>query len=530
MTKPSLVSFFLDTAAAQPDRPALWADDAVFSYADLYDAAARVAAALDATVDTAAATPFIGLFCRRSADAYVGLLGVLLSGRAYMPLSPKFPADRNALMMARAEAATVIVDAPCLDDARAMTMLSPRPLTIILPGLPAAAWGTPRPGDRVLGGNDLPAPIAVAALQERAALTRPDDFAYLLFTSGSTGQPKGVAVTHHNVVSYISRALERYQIQPEDRCTQLFELTFDPSIQDMFSCWGGGGCLYCVPDGVTMAPDAFARQHGVTIWYSVPAVAGMMGRLGRLKPGRLPGLRWMLFCGEALPTSLLPALRATAPNAVIENLYGPTETTIIAAIWKDRDDEVVTRSPAAPIGDPVPGLRARVVDEHDADVDEGELLIGGPQVTPGYWRAPELTAERFFDADGARWYRTGDRVARHPVHGLLYLGRMDQQVKIRGFRVEIAEVEKAVREAAGSDLAAVVPWRPAVGNSAMGLVAYVAGANRPATEIRQICAARLPDYMAPRDVRLIAEMPLNPAGKIDRRALAERLSQETGKD
>lgn len=515
----SLAAFFLDAVAAWPERPALWVDGETLTYRGVFDRAGAIAATLDR--DAPDAGTFVALFARRSADAYAGLLGTLLAGRAYLPLSPKFPAERNVHMMERAGTSVLMVDAGCLEDARALSRGTAGPLTILLPGLPASAWGEPRSGDRVIGRDDLAPALSLEAARTTANAQRPDGFAYLLFTSGSTGQPKGVAVTHANVTTYIRSVIERYAPTPNDRFTQLFELTFDPSVQDMFTCWGGGACLYCVPDRTVMAPDAFVVEHGITVWYSVPAIAGMMNQLGRLKPGRLAGLRWMLFCGEALPTSLLPALRAAAPNAILENLYGPTEATIIATIWRDNPAAPPVTMPAAPIGHPVPTMHALVLDEDDRPAAEGELVVGGPQITPGYWRAPDLTAERFFEAEGTRWYRTGDRVAHDPVHGILYFGRMDQQVKLRGFRVELGEIERAVREAAGTDLVAVVPWRRGVGNTAGGVVAYVAGARETPAAIRRACEERLPDYMVPREICELADMPLSASGKIDRRFLEE---------
>lgn len=528
MNTPSLAGFFLDSVAVHPDRSALWADGETLSYRALFGRAAAVAATLNRAMPGGepevgpANGCFVALFARRSADAYAGLLGVLFAGRAYLPLSPKFPAERNAYMMEHAGATVLVVDAGCLEDARKLVCGFPSPLTIVLPGLPSTAWGEARPQDRLIGRDELAAPLTLEDARATARGRQPDDFAYLLFTSGSTGQPKGVAVTHSNVTTYIRSVIARYAPVPEDRFTQLFELTFDPSVQDMFTCWGSGACLYCVPDRTVMAPDGFVVEHGLTVWYSVPAIAGMMNQLGRLKPGRLSSLRWMLFCGEALPTSLLPALRAAAPGAVLENLYGPTEATIIATIWRDEPTLSPVEMPAAPIGHPVPGMSALILGEDGNPAEEGELVVGGPQITPGYWLAPGLTAERFFEANGIRWYRTGDRVRHDPAHGFLYYGRMDQQVKLRGFRVELGEIEKAVREAAGTDLVAVVPWRRGVGNTAGGVVAYVSGARESVEAIRRLCEERLPDYMVPREIRQLTEMPLSASGKIDRRLLEER--------
>src|SRR5262249_24212385 len=245
------------------------------------------------------------------------------------------------------------------------------------------------------------------------------DGAYLLFTSGSTGAPKGVLIRHDNAVAYIGNVLDRYRPSPEDRFTQLFDFSFDLSVHDMFLCWSAGACLYCPPPTALAGLRDFVREHELTFWFSVPSTAAYMSRMKMLRAGAFPSLRMSLFCGEAMPASLASAWRTAAPNSVIENLYGPTEATVAFTVYRLSDGDFGARDdqPIVPIGLPLPGQYAAVIDADGGVVPDGqpgELCLGGSQVADGYWRMPEVTATRFRSPVGlpddapCRWYRTGD--------------------------------------------------------------------------------------------------------------------------
>jgi D-alanine--poly(phosphoribitol) ligase subunit 1 len=452
--------------------------------------------------------------------AYAGVLGALIAGRIYVPLNPNFPVQRNATMLRASGARMVVTDARCLDPARAVvTTLEPAPRLLAFEPL---AGAEPLPG----ATDAFPEPSPHDA----------DHGAYLLFTSGSTGQPKGVLVGHRSVLAYVDALRGLVDVGPGDRCSQSFDLTFDLSAHDLFVTWASGACLCVVPEAAVLSPAKFIRDQMLTHWFSVPSVIGFLSRFNLLRPGSLPSLRCSLFCGEALTESQALAWHGAAPQSSLHNLYGPTEATIAITAHRWRPGEAV--GPTVPIGLPFPGQSVAIVDETLGPTppgEIGELLLSGSQLAHGYWQRPDLTAERFVALPHGhehtnRWYRTGDQVRWDPAVGLVYQGRVDQQLKVRGFRVEASEIEAVVREAGECALAAVVGWPKDRDLGTLGTVAFVCGSTTDAQVILDACRARLPPYMVPGRVVSLDAMPLNVNGKVDYRALEARLASEAAGD
>lgn len=556
---PSLHGSFLASAARWPERPALEVDGESLTYVQLRERAtslaatltegrARLAAAAEAQAkaqpdagaaeDTAGA-PLTAVLMQRSGWGFAGILGALCSGHGYVPMMPSLPIARVNLMLARADTRDVVVDAAGAKYVPEILDAAAHPMVVVCPELAAddarlgdeaqrEAWRAR--GHLILGNGEL-----VTHERHEPTHVDPDDIAYLLFTSGSTGEPKGVMVAHRNIRRFLDVVSERYGLRETDRFSHLFEITFDLSLFDMFAAWHVGGCM-CVPTaGQRLLPSRYVTDAALTVWFSVPSAAVLMKDMKQLSAGAFPGLRVALFCGEALPVPVAAAFAEACPDAVVENIYGPTELTLACTHYRwhagtpeEAENDVV------PIGEPYPGMTALVVDEQLTPVapgETGELIMAGPQRTLGYWRDEAKTAAAFVTPPGKDevYYRTGDRV-RAPADGrpMTFLGRMDSQLKINGYRVELGEIEAALRDAAEVDAAVALGWPPTPGGAG-GVVAFLA----PPTDhgvrdeaILDVLAARLPKYMVPKRIVRLEQFPLNTNGKIDRKALRARLEAE----
>lgn len=520
---------FLRSTERFAEREALSIGDVTLTYRDLDVGARRVAATLDRHAPDGEGR-LTAVFGHRHPTAFTGILAALMRGHGYVPLNPSFPTDRSRSMLTRSRCHAVVVDPTAADRIdELLDGVEPGRVVLLPDADDVSALRERHPDHTFLGAADL-APADACELGEAA----PDDVAYLLFTSGSTGQPKGVMVAHRNVTSFVDYMVERYDVSETDRFSNTFDLTFDLSVFDMFCAWERGACL-CVPTAQQkMFPGKWIKKEALTVWFGVPSSGVLMSRLKMLKPDSYPSLRWVLFCGEALPAEIVERFAEAAPNAVLENLYGPTELTIACTYyrWDPARSPAECEMGVVPIGEPYPGMTVRVAGEDLSELprgEAGELLMTGPQVTPGYWEDPEKTAKAFVIPPGETrtFYRTGDRV-RWPEGGpIVYLGRIDNQIKIQGYRVELGEVEAVLRDVSDAEVAIAVGW-PRTASGADGIVGFVGDPSGDADAILAAARERLPGYMQPSAVHLVEEFPLNPNGKVDRKALLARL--ESGED
>ncbi|GAB3474940.1 amino acid adenylation domain-containing protein [Nocardiopsis coralliicola] len=512
-TPRTLYGWFARSAGRYGDCSALELGDEKLTYRQLQHRAERIAAQLVAA-NGAVPPSRVGLLAERSVFAYAGYLAVLRTGAAVVPLNPKFPVARNAAVAAAAQVDLVATD------------------------IPGAAGSELGESLHVVGPEDLAAPGAGPPAELPPCPATPEDTAYILFTSGSTGAPKGVPVLHRNIGSYLSTLLSRYGIDPSCRMSQTFDLTFDVSVHDMFVAWGGGGTLVVPRRSQLLAPVKFINAARLTHWFSVPSLASFAQRLGTLAPGSMPTLRWSAFGGEPLPQTLARAWQAAAPSSSLENLYGPTEVTVSCAGYRlprAVEDWPETANGTVPIGPVYPSLEFLLVDEHGVPGTSGELCIRGPQRFPGYLdpadndgrfvRLGENGAVHTYTAPAPltdeHWYRTGDRAAVHHG-GLVHLGRLDDQVKVRGYRIELGEIEARLRQQSGVRDATVVAVGGPDGETELeAAVTTAPGADTGA--MYTALSEHLPPYMVPRRITRLAELPLNANGKIDRRALAAAL-------
>jgi amino acid adenylation domain-containing protein len=523
-------SAFLRSCEKFPDRPAIEVTGSQLSYSELGERARRLAATIQANARPGE-VPLTAVFGYRSHTAYAAVLGALMAGHGYVPLNRTFPIDRTRLMLEKSTCRTLVVDKESESQLSELLRDLATPMVILCPDRADVTEVSAKlPAHRVVGANEL-----VEAERWFPPEVPPNAIAYLLFTSGSTGQPKGVMVSHANVLHYVDYVTKRYGFTSNDRVSQTFDLTFDLSAHDMFVAWRSGACVCCPTQKQLIKPEAFVNDSRLTVWFSVPSTAVFMRRLGVLKPGMYPGLRLSLFCGEALTMDVVRQWALAAPNSRVENIYGPTELTIgcTAYRWDNNSSPKECERGIVPIGKPFDGMQALIVDEQLREVEhgtEGELLISGPQLSLGYWQDEKKTREMFVSVPGKTdiYYKTGDRVVRGsgPDKPLLYLGRVDSQVKVLGHRVELAEIEAATREASGLDGVVALGW-PRTESGADGIAVFLEADNFDTTILVRQLERKLPGYMLPRNVRVLNRFPLNTNGKYDRKALQIILEKES---
>jgi amino acid adenylation domain-containing protein len=492
-----LHELFAAQAARTPQRIALRHDRGETSYAELDARAGRLAAALRA----AGVGPEVrvGLCLERSPEAIVAILGILKAGGAYVPLDPAYPAERLALLVA---------------DAAAPVLLTREALRARLP----------ETGARVLLLEELLAAESGAPYATPAGAMSADNLAYVMYTSGSTGRPKGVAVTHRNVVRLV-RNTNYADLGADQVFLQLAPISFDASTLEIWGPLLHGGCL-AVPPSQAPALEELGRlleRFGVTtLWLT----AGLFHQMVEEEPASLRGLRQLLAGGDVLSPAHVERLLAAAPGLTLINGYGPTESTTFACCHPMSSDagEDAGAGASVPIGRPIANTRVYLLDRNARPVPArvpGELWIGGDGLARGYLDRPELTAERFvpdpLGEPGERLYRTGD-LARFRADGAIeFLGRADRQVKIRGFRIEPGEIETAL--AAHPDVARAAVIVRGEGEDKR-LIAYVVAPGSSSEALRTFLRERLPDYMVPSGFVRLDELPLDPNGKVARRALA----------
>ena len=512
---------FLRSAEEFPASAAIDVGGHEVTYSQLAERAKRLAATIQKTA-WLDGVPMTAVFVYRSQTAYSAVLGALMAGHAYVPLNRTFPVERTRLMLQKSMCRSVIVDAGSEGQLVKLLEGMTLPLVIICPDATnVTELSTQFPAHRFVGADQL-----ADANQWRPANVAPDSIAYLLFTSGSTGEPKGVMVSHANVLHYVRCVTGRFGFNSNDRASQTFDLTFDLSAHDMFVTWETGGCVCCPTRKQLIKPDQYINDARLTVWFSVPATAAFMRRLGVLRPDMYPGLRVSLFCGEALPSDTARQWALAAPNSVIENLYGPTELTIACTgyRWDNETSPAECEHGIVPIGQPFEGMDALVVDENLDEVPHGmsgELVATGPQLSPGYWQNEEMTRRTFVQISGkaAKYYRTGDRVLRRATDGVLvYLGRLDNQIKILGHRVELGEIEGVIRQVSGVEGVVALGW-PLTAGGAEAIEVFIETDYSDASALRTELKEKLPVYMLPRHVRILRCFPKNQNGKYDRKAL-----------
>ncbi|HTE14734.1 MAG TPA: amino acid adenylation domain-containing protein [Burkholderiales bacterium] len=507
-----------------PDHLALYADGVNLTYAELVQRAQRFAGALHA--HGIGPKRRVAILGSRSLAAVEAVLGVAWAGAAYVPLGLRWPEVRlqSAIALARPDA--------IIADERGAQLLTPQLLAsvslVVVPRRESIDAAIPASGTRVLALDAL----SDATVLDEPALLSGDELAYIIFTSGTTGVPKGVMATMRSVSAYLNALGSLKALTSADRASQFTELTFDPSVGEIFLPWAVGASLHVVPPVSNVSPARFIRERELTIWGSAPAAIAWMRDTRSLQAGSLPGLRYTSFGGEPLSLAAVRAWQAAAPNSVIDNLYGPTEATVDCVGQRITPGQTPVVTPGRDIlaiGTPHPGTALAVFDANHRLLpagERGELAIAGDQLTLGYLDAPKVTAERFPVIGGKRWYLTGDIAMRDACGMYHHFGRMDNQIKLHGHRVELEEIEAHTREVTSSDQVAAIAW-PMREGVAQGIVCFVVQSAVAVSRVRELLRLRLPAYMVPNAIREVHALPLNANGKLDRHALIALLVSET---
>lgn len=509
----NLAAPFWECAKVHPGSAALVVARREFTYDALAQKIARLAGYLSPRLKQRR----VGVLATRSLEGYVGVLGACMAGATYVPLNQKWPAERLVKLLGLLQLDALIVDRNGIG-LLAPEVMAAAPEIIIGPekaDMPATVDPRIMPLDALIDAP-LVAPVMV----------EPQHEAYIIFTSGTTGLPKGVVISAGSLASYLAQARSWTGLGPEDRVAEAHDLTFDLNVHNLFLTLESGAALHVMSALELSAPQHFIRSHGITAWMSVPTIVNMMRAAGSLKPGLFETIRLSIFCGEPLPGATVEAWAIAAPNSAIENIYGPTECTVV--MLRQTVGEKLPLTPGRgviAIGKPFGDGKIAILGPDLQPVaagEPGEIALGGPQVGIGYFASPEQTADRFRDIDGERWYLTGD-LGMCDAEGIYHhLGRTDNQVKVKGNRIELEEVEAHLRLAADSTVVAVVAW-PFVDGSAAGLVGFVAGSGETAASIQTNMLRSLPRYMVPEVIHLKHALPVNINGKVDRRALRSLL-------
>ncbi len=488
----TILSSFLNQSALHHERNAFYIDEKGFSYGNLRK---RIATLLDVISNMKGET--VAIITNDHLDTYAAIWACWICGKNYVPLNPNSPADLNNRIKSQVALAGIIDSAE------------------------TSHW------------SDATEQNADAMLEQASLFVQDDNqVAYILFTSGSTGVPKGVPITFGNVAAFVDAFYRMgYTVSEQDRVLQMFELTFDLSVMSYLIPQLNGACVYTIPQGRIKFSYIFELldEHQLTIALMVPSM------LNFLRPYfdeiDCPSLRYSLFCGEALHLDILEEWATRVPNARIDNVYGPTENTIFCTYYTyKRGGENPHHNGILTIGTSMVNSVCTVMNEDDkpAAIDEiGELCLSGGQLTPGYLNNAELNQTAFFEYhDGGqttRYYRSGDLCRLSPDGNLMYAGRKDTQVKIQGFRVELSEVEFQAKKAL-SEKTNTVAFTQQNSQGIHEIFLVVECETLDENALKAALKNSLPAYMLPKSIFTLSEFPLNVNGKIDRRIIKQQFS------
>ncbi len=470
----------------------------------------------------------VGIHMSRCINSIVGAFGILKAGATYVPIDPMCPPSRLSYIINKCGIKFLITSREKLTNIeRAFPESSPIENILIMNRL--------TPGSRLPGSTKL---VDWQEIRESAGEDAPctvsigTDLAYILFTSGSTGHPKGVMISHLNSLTFVNSAHEFFRINKDDRLSNICPLHFDMSVFDLFVAFKVGASVVIVPESTAIFPSQLAEfidRNKVSVWNSVPSALSLLANLTNLDDYDFSGLRLILFAGEIFPVKHLRRLRKSIPGARFYNIYGQTEANSSTYYWVEHvpaDDSAIL-----PIGKPLPDFEVFVLNEDKKRVDKpgekGELYVRASSVALGYWGDVERTEACFVKNPlkpdlNERVYKTGDLVQIGPDGNLIFLGRKDHMIKSRGYRIEIGEIETVLCNHPEITTAVVIPIPDElIGNRIAAVIVPSKKGTVGKEDILRYCATRLPKYMIPEIVESRDSLMMTSSGKVDRERYKE---------
>lgn len=515
------------SARRTPDAVAVVCGDAAISYRRLDETADRLAHTLQ--MRGVCRGDRVGIYLSKSVESLEAIFGILKAGAVYVPLDPGAPVKRVAFIIGNCAMKALVTSRKKLEGLKSVLADRPSPDSVVLTDDGVTEEGGAWVDRVVTWAETMGAPGGW--LQEAQPVIE-DDLAYILYTSGSTGEPKGVMISHRAALTFVDWAASHFSITPSDRVSNHAPLHFDLSIFDIFSAIRAGAAVVLVPEELSVFPldlADFIENERITIWYSVPSVLTALVLHGGLHRHRFASLAKILFAGEVFPIRYLRQLKAAIPHAQYYNLYGPTETNVCTVY--PIQEIAPERVEAVPIGAACANTDVFAVNERNQIVrpgEVGELYVRGPSLMKGYWGLPEKTKQTLVlypvGSSGLEEvvYRTGDLVKTDQDGNYVFLGRRDNMIKSRGYRIELGEIETVLYSHPDVEEVAVLAIPDErIGNVIKAIVVRKAGSRATKGEIESFCAERIPKYMIPGSIEFCTGLPKTSTGKIDRTLLMQ---------